>query len=135
MSRKHGVELQFFSTADRVDRRDVAIQTVGGYMRRVTPQGPALKVAPRFIVVTRQGTMPTPILVDGFEAGYVWGAHSAATPSNPNTRGPLKDGYYDHSQNCQEYVMLAFGPAAGVKTTAPGVESAPTDWGLEAWML
>jgi hypothetical protein len=36
VSRTHGVELQFFSTANRVDCRDMAIQTVAGYMRRLT---------------------------------------------------------------------------------------------------
>jgi hypothetical protein len=32
--------------------------------------------------------------------------------TNPNTRRPLKDGYYDHGQNCVEYIALMFGPAA-----------------------
>jgi len=113
--RKHGVELQFFSTANRVDRRDMAIQTVAGYMRRLTPQGPAFKVTPQFVVVTNRGSTPTPVLVDGFEAGYVWDAKSTKGTTNPNTRRPLKDGYYDHGQNCVEYVALMFGPGTKLK--------------------
>ena len=123
--RKNGVVVRLVPSANRVDRRDVAIQSIApGYMRRITPQGPAFKVAPRFIVVIKRGTTSTPVLVDGFEAGYVWDTKSTATTSNPNTRRPLKDGFYDHSQNGCEYVMLAFGPASGVKTKAP--EDLPT---------
>jgi hypothetical protein len=35
--RKHGVNLQFFSSANRMDHRDMAIQTVAGFMHRLTP--------------------------------------------------------------------------------------------------
>jgi len=90
--RKHGVKLQFFAMAKRVDRRDMAIQTVAGYMRRLTPQGPAFRIASRFAVVTKRGSATTPVLVDGFEAGYVWDAKSTTGTTNPNTRRPLKDG-------------------------------------------
>jgi hypothetical protein len=79
-------------------------------MRRLTGTGPAFGVAPRFVVVTARGSQSTPVLVDGFEAGYVWDSKSTASTSNPNTRRPLKDGYYDHAQNRLEYILLAFGP-------------------------
>lgn len=117
--RKHGVAIECVSDANRVDRRDVAIQTVAGYMRRLSATGPAFRATPRFAVVTRQGSTTTPVLVDGFEAGYVWDTRSTVSTSNPNTRRPLKDGFYDHAQNCLEYVVLAFGPAVGRKTTPP----------------
>ena len=51
------------------------------------------------------------VLVDGFEAGYVWDERSLAATSSPNTRRPKKDGFYDHTQNCHEYIELAFGAA------------------------
>jgi hypothetical protein len=123
--RKHGVELQFFSTANRVDRRDMAIQTVAGYMRRLTPQGPAFKVTPQFVVVTKRGSTTTPVLVDGFEAGNVWDAKSTKGTSNPNTRRSLKDGYYDYGQNCVEYIALMFGPGTRRKA-APKAKVSPT---------
>ena len=57
----------------------------------------------------------TPVLVDGFEAGYVWDTQSTTSTSNPNTRRPLKDGFYDHGQNCLEYILLAYGPTVAEK--------------------
>jgi hypothetical protein len=112
---KHGVKLQSVPSANRVDRRDVAIQSIAGYMRRLTGTGPAFRVAPRFVVVTARGSQSTPVLADGFEAGYVWDTKSTASTSNPNTRRPLKDGFYDHGQNCLEYVLLAYGPTVAEK--------------------
>jgi len=116
---KRGVRLQSVPSANRVERRDVAIQSIAGYMRRLTgAEGAAFKVAPRFVVVTARGSQSTPVLVDGFEAGYVWDSKSTASTSHPNTRRPLKDGFYDHGQNGLEYVMLAFGPTVSQKKTA-----------------
>jgi hypothetical protein len=134
--RKNGVVVRLMPTANRVDRRDVAIQSLGGYMRRLTPQGAAFRVAPRFVVVTKRGTAATPVLVDGFEAGYVWDTKSTASTSNPSTRRPLKDGFYDHAQNALEYIVLAFGPGAGVKAKPADPEFRLTYpySGPHAWM-
>jgi hypothetical protein len=35
--------------------------------------------------------------------------------TNPNTRRPLKDGYYDCGQNCVEYIAQMFGPGTKLK--------------------
>ena len=102
----------------------MAIQTVAGYMRRLTPQGPAFRVTPQFVVVTKRGSTSTPVLVDGFEAGYVWDSKSTKGTTNPNTRRPLKDGYYDHGQNCVEYIAQMFGPGT---TLMPVMKANPTD--------
>jgi len=96
--KKHGVGVQTTPSANRVDRRDVAIQSIAGYMRRLTATGAAFAVAPRFVVVAGTGTSSPSVLVDGFEAGYVWAESQATGSSTPNTRRPLKDGYYDHAQ-------------------------------------
>ena len=120
--RKHGLELQFFATANRGDRRDMAIQTMAGSMRRLTPQRAAFRVTPQFVVVTKRGSTATPVLVDGFEAGYFWDAKSTKGTTNPNTRRPLKDGYYDHGQNCVEDIAQMFGPGTKLK---PGMKANP----------
>lgn len=84
--RRHRVDLQLFSSANRVDRRDMAIQTV---------------------------------------AGYIWDSKSTKGTTNPNTRRPLKDGYYDHGQNCVEYLALMFGPGTRLKPQ-PKARPSPT---------
>ena len=53
--------------------------------------------------------------MDGFETGYVWDAKSTKGTVNPNMRRPLKDGYYDHGQNCVEYIAQMFGPGTKLK--------------------
>jgi len=80
----------FVGSANRVDRRDMVIQTVARYMRRLTPQRSAFRVTPQFVVVTERGSTATPVLVDGFEAGYVWDAESTKGTTNPNTRRPRR---------------------------------------------
>ena len=50
-----------------------------------------------------------------------------------NTRRPLKDGYYDHGQNCVEYVALMFGQGTKRKpalphTAPPSFPSSPYSW-------
>ncbi|MBP1778781.1 MAG: Phage terminase, large subunit, family [candidate division NC10 bacterium] len=133
---KHGVKLQSVPSANRVDRRDVAIQSIAGYMRRLTSTGPAFHVASRFVVVTARSSQSTPVLVDGFEAGYVWDSRSTASTSNPNTRRPLKDGYYDHGQNCLEYILLAYGPTVENKKPVALHElvSVNPGYGEHGWM-
>lgn len=135
--RANGVRVEPAHGANSVDRRDVAIQTLAGYMRRLVGSAAAFQVNPRF-VVSKRGSQITPVLVDGFEAGYVWDTKSTSSTTNPNTRRPLKDGLYDHSQNCVEYILLKFGPTAPTKKqTAPKED---LDWrvympmGEHSWM-
>jgi len=75
---------------------------------------------------------------EGGGADDVWDSKSTKSTTNPNTRRPLKDGYYDHSQNCVEYILLKFGPTAPTKKqTAPKED---LDWrvympmGEHSWM-
>ena len=49
------------------------------------------------------------ILIDGFEAGYVFDDRKFVNAAFPNIRRPKKDGYYDHLQNTIEYAMLNYG--------------------------
>ena len=80
--------------------RDAAIQRLSAALLRVHNGLPAVRVHPRCRV-----------FIDGLEAGYVWDRRSIANSVSPNTRRPLKDGTYDHLQNCSEYTWLNFGPA------------------------
>jgi hypothetical protein len=108
--RTFGVRLDTIPSANHPDKRNTAIQAVAGYMRRLSQLGPAFKVTPRFRVISGTAQRSSPVLVDGLEAGYVWDDKSTASTSNPSTRRPKKDGFYDHAQNCLEYLVLRYGP-------------------------
>ena len=95
--------------ANHPDRRDAAIQATAGYMRRRTSRGEGFTVNPRFMLVSDTRQTPSEVLVDGLEAGYVWDDRLFGSSLSPSTRRPKKDGWYDHAQNCLEYVQLAFG--------------------------
>jgi hypothetical protein len=119
--RDYGIHVETEPNANNPERRNYAIQTVSGYMRRSLPNGePCFLVSDRFYRISlTDGVQERSFLVDGFESGYVWGALSIANTASPNTRRPAKDGVYDHSQNTVEYAVLKFAPpdaaaAAGV---------------------
>src|SRR5262249_3081446 len=42
---------------------------------------------------------------DGCEAGYVWSPHYISVGSK-QVRVPKKDGWYEHAQNCAEYLEI-----------------------------
>ena len=62
----------------------------------------------RWLRISEQSTMVDRFLADGFEAGYVWDEHMVSV-GNKQVRKPKKDGWYEHGQNCSEYLELNFG--------------------------
>ena len=44
------------------------------------------------------------------ESGYVWDAHMISASPTSRCGSPLKDGWYEHAQNCAEYLQLNFSP-------------------------
>jgi len=62
----------------------------------------------KWITVSEKATVPDRFLADGFEAGYVWDEHMVSV-GNKQVRKPKKDGWYEHGQNCSEYLELNFG--------------------------
>jgi hypothetical protein len=57
----------------------------------------------RWLVISERATTPDRFLADGFEAGYVWDEHMVSR-GNKQVRKPKKDGWYEHGQNCAEYL-------------------------------
>jgi hypothetical protein len=47
-------------------------------------------------------------MADGCEAGYVWDEHFVSVGSK-QIRKPKKDGWFEHGQNCMEYLEINFG--------------------------
>ncbi len=70
-----------------------------------------------WLTISEKSTTPDRFLADGFEAGYVWDEHTVSV-GNKQVRKPKKDGWYEHGQNCAEYLELNFGHAMVVKPAA-----------------
>ena len=81
----------------------------------------AVNSAPeRWLRISEQSTMQDRFLADGFEAGYVWDEHMVSV-NNKQVRKPKKDGWYEHGQNCAEYLEANFGSGPAV-IEPPAVE-------------
>jgi hypothetical protein len=74
----------------------------------------------KWLTISEKATVLDKFLADGFEAGYVWDEHMVSV-GNKQVRRPKKDGWYEHGQNCAEYLELNFG-GKPVKTAEKPVE-------------
>jgi hypothetical protein len=62
----------------------------------------------RWLRISADAVVPDRFLAAGFEAGYVWDVHMVSV-NNKQVRKPKKDGWYEHGQNCAEYLEVNFG--------------------------
>ena len=86
----------------------------------------------RWLTISEKATVPDKFLADGFEAGYVWDEHMVSV-GNKQVRRPKKDGWYEHGQNCAEYLELNFGHELP-KKPKPAAQRQPQVRGRDAWM-
>jgi hypothetical protein len=111
--REHGINPTFKENSNAPDVRLAMIERLAAYMRKRTPQGEAFAVESnpdRWLLISPDAMKSWPFLADGFEAGYVWDEHMVSVGSKP-MRKAKKDGWYEHGQNCCEYIELNFGGA------------------------
>jgi PBSX family phage terminase large subunit len=108
--RDHGIFPTYLPGSNSLQNRTGALERLAGYMRRRNQLGEeAFSIDPeRQVLVTMTGANASKFVTDGFEAGYVWDPHTKSVGSKP-MRAPLKDGWYEHAQNCVEYTELNFG--------------------------
>jgi len=110
---EHGFSARWVGNANAPDVRGAMVERIAGHMRRRTVQGEAFGVEAnpeRWQIVGPDGAKSWPFLTDGLEAGYVWDEHLVSVGSK-QVRKPKKDGWYEHGQNCLEYLELNFGGA------------------------
>jgi hypothetical protein len=91
--------------------RIAVVERLAALMRkRAANRDEALVVSnsDRWLRISAQATLVDRFLADGFEAGYVWDEHMVSV-NNKQVRKPKKDGWYEHGQNCAEYLELNFG--------------------------
>lgn len=95
-------------------KRLAAIERMAAQMRRrAADRDEAFIISndpERWLTVSDRATVQDKFLADGFEAGYVWDEHMVSV-ANKQVRKPKKDGWYEHGQNCCEYLELNFGAA------------------------
>ena len=109
----HGLAPRYKENSNAPDVRLAMIERLASYMRKRTPQGEAFGVEAnpnRWLLISQDIVKPWPFVADGFEAGYVWDEHMVSVGSKP-IRKAKKDGWYEHGQNCCEYLELNFGGA------------------------
>jgi hypothetical protein len=105
----HGLAPVYDENANHPAIRGAMVERLAGYMRKRTPQGEAFGVnTANWVLVSADTIRPWKFLTDGFEAGYVWDEHMVSVGSK-QMRKPKKDGWYEHGQNCAEYLELKFG--------------------------
>jgi hypothetical protein len=109
--RDYNLAPMFNENANEPAVRYAMVERIGAYMRRRTPQGEAFGVNnEHWMLVSAEAIKEWKFLTDGFEAGYVWDEHFVSVGSK-QVRKPKKDGWYEHGQNCAEYLELSFGGA------------------------
>ena len=111
-----------------VEVRDMAIQTIGGYMHRKAVDGSqAFLLSPRCVEVSldREGNWveeESDVLIAGFETGYHYPEKTTYSDATPNIRRPQKGTRFDDLMNALEYVItgaqIPTAPSVGMLATA-----------------
>jgi hypothetical protein len=116
--RDNGIFPQWIGNSNAPEVRNYAIETVGGYMRR-----DRFRIDPkRWQVVGRTKAGWSAFMLDGLETGYIWDERPRRSSGGKLITVPLKDGFYEHGQNCLEYGVLNFGPAQPSKIDVAKLE-------------
>lgn len=104
--RAHGVAIRPpRKGANHPTARSWAIQQLRELMMKHTSRGPSVLVHPR-----------CQVFAEGLLKGYVRNPHA------PDLM-PMKDGYFDHLQNCAEYTLQAFWGAQALQAVSSGPQT------------
>ena len=110
----HGFAPSWKADSNSPAVRLAMVERIAAHMRRRTPKGEAFGIDnTRWVRVSATSVTNHRFVADGCEAGYVWDAHLISVGNKPMRR-PKKDGWYEHGQNCLEYLEHNFG---GVQPT------------------
>lgn len=116
--------------------RLACVERIAAQMRkRASDRSEALIVnddPDRWLRISAQATVTDRFLAAGFEAGYVWDEHMVSV-GNKQVRKPKKDGWYEHGQNCAEYLEVNFGMAPP-KPKATEARPPRLPVGVNGWM-
>lgn len=130
-----GHRIAFVDNSNAPDVRLAMIEELARAMRRRTSTGEAFGVDDtRWLVVSsRRGVLPEKFYSDGLEVGYVWSPLTVSVNNKP-MRQPIKDGWFEHGQNCAEYLQLNFSPRRQAPTISDPPSAGPRPLSPSAWM-
>lgn len=110
--REKGIKAVYIADSNSPGVRLATVERIAAHMRkRAADRSEAFAInadPERWLTISEKATAPDRFLADGFEAGYVWDEHMVSV-GNKQVRKPKKDGWYEHGQNCAEYLELNFG--------------------------
>jgi len=131
--REKGIHPRYQPDSNSPAVRLAMVERMASQMRkRAADRGEAFVInsdPDRWLTISEKATVPDRFLADGFEAGYVWDEHMVSV-GNKQVRKPKKDGWYEHGQNCAEYLELNFGSVARTPEPPPSRPYVPKGvWG------
>lgn len=134
--REKGIRPVYIPDSNSPSVRLAMVERMASQMRkRAADRSEAFVVnsdSDRWLTISEKATVPDRFLADGFEAGYVWDEHMVSV-NNKQVRKPKKDGWYEHGQNCCEYLEANFG-AAPARKKPQAHHAPPPPGGSLAWM-
>lgn len=135
--REMGLHPRYVPDSNSPAVRLAMVERMAAQMRKRAADGSEVFLvsnSDRWLRVSTQSTMVDRFLADGFEAGYVWDEHMVSVNNKP-VRKPKKDGWYEHGQNCAEYLEVNFGsePPKARRRTAPDTSNWPSA-ASRSWM-
>lgn len=122
--RRKGLNPRYIPDSNSPAVRLACVERMAAQMRKRAADGSEAFVvsnADRWLRISTQATVSDRFLADGFEAGYVWDEHVVSVANKPMRR-PKKDGWYEHGQNCAEYLEANFGQLPMKRTEEAPVE-------------
>jgi hypothetical protein len=112
--RAHGVHAEYVADSNSPAVRLACVERIAAQMRKRAADGSEALVVnsdpERWRRISATQDVSDRFLAAGFEAGYVRDVHLVSVNNKP-VRKPKKDGWYEHGQNCAEYLEVNFGSA------------------------
>ncbi len=135
--REKGFKPQYVADANSPAVRLAMVERMAAQMRKRAADRTecfAINSEPtQWLTISEQSTLSDRFLADGFEAGYVWDEHLVSVNNKP-VRKPKKDGWYEHGQNCAEYLEVNFGSEAPKEKPKPALNAHKAPVGPHGWL-
>jgi hypothetical protein len=110
----HGINPRYVEDSNSPVVRNAMIERTTKLLRERALDGKEAFVvsnSQRWQIMASSGLTLDRFFSDGLDFGYIWDT-LVVSVGNKQMRRPKKDGWYEHAQNCLEYLEANFGSAA-----------------------